>query len=120
MITGDGQNVRFYMNPHGGRADPNPNYVGKSRMKCKKDYGKECFVFAAGNRIVWQNGINKKGKITKKAAIAGKTLEILQELGFIHSAPVNIIRRIPSASLLISIKLSNPSLLSIFAITFTG
>ena len=25
------------MNPYGDRADPNPNYVGKSRMKCKKD-----------------------------------------------------------------------------------
>ena len=59
-----------------------PNYVGTAKSKCKKKSGQECFVFARGYTIVWQNGINNKRKLTKKEIQAGKTLQILHDLGF--------------------------------------
>ena len=59
------------------------NYVGRARKKCKEKSGKECFIFASKNRIVWDNGSDKKKRRLKKKDIkAGKTLQILQELGF--------------------------------------
>ena len=52
------------------------------KKRCKKKSGQECFEFANGYKIVWQNGINKKRRLKKKEIMAGKTLQILQELGF--------------------------------------
>ena len=65
------------------QTDP-ANYLGKARIRCEKQGHGECFVFAKGNKIVWQNGINsKKGtKIKKKEAKNGMVLIKLKELGF--------------------------------------
>ncbi len=65
------------------QTDPS-NYLGKARIKCEKQGHGECFVFAKGNKIVWQNGINpKKGtKIKKKEARNGMVSIKLKELGF--------------------------------------
>ena len=59
------------------------NYVGIARKKCKKESGQECFLFASRNKIVWDNGSDKKKRRLKRKDIrAGKTLQILEELGF--------------------------------------
>jgi hypothetical protein len=65
------------------QTDP-ANYLGKARIKCEKQGHGECFVFAKGNKIIWQNGINpKKGtKIKKEEAINGMVSIKLKELGF--------------------------------------
>ena len=82
VISPDGKHYQMWTNPW-NRPDPNPNYVGKARTKCKKESGQECFVFAQGYKILWDNGINKKKRtLTRKEINAGKTLQILQELGF--------------------------------------
>ena len=82
VISPDGKHYQMWTNPW-NRPDPNPNYVGKARIKCKKESGQECFVFAQGYKILWDNGINKKKRtLTKKEINAGKTLQILEELGF--------------------------------------
>ena len=82
VIAPNGRGSEYYANPHGQSADLNPHYIGQAKIRCKKKSGQECFVFANGYKIVWQNGINKKRRLTKKEIKAGKTLQILQELGF--------------------------------------
>ena len=50
---------------------------------CKKKSGQECYLFANGYKIVWDNGSNKKKRRLKKKDIrAGKTIPLLTELGF--------------------------------------
>ena len=81
VITSDGSGYSMYRHPLSVSNPDNTHYVGKARQKCKKKYGKECFVFANAYRIVWDNGSDKKRRILKKKEImAGKTLQILQEL----------------------------------------
>ncbi len=59
------------------------NYVGMLLKDCQKRSGKECFLFASGYKILWDNGSNKKRrKLKRKEIKAGKTKAILQELGF--------------------------------------
>ena len=83
VMSPNQRGIGYYMDPHGGNYDMSPNYVGKARTKCKKKSGgQECFVFAKGYTIVWQNGINNRRKLTKKEINAGKTLQILKETGF--------------------------------------
>lgn len=56
-------------------------------IDCKKKSGKECFLFASRYKIVWDNGSDKKRrKLKRKEIKAGKTLQILQELGFYDPA----------------------------------
>ena len=81
VISLDGKYHFMYRNTH-NNPDTSPHYVGRARQSCKKKSGQECFVFAQGYKILWDNGINKKRKLTKKEINAGKTLQILQELGF--------------------------------------
>ena len=81
IISPDGKHYEWFFNTHGGDVD-NVNYAGWALSRCKKESGQECFVFADGYKIVWQNGINKKRRLSQKEIKAGKTLEILQELGF--------------------------------------
>ena len=81
VISLDGKYHFMYRNTH-DNPDTSPHYVGRARQSCKKKSGQECFVFAQGYKILWDNGINKKRKLTKKEINAGKTLQILQELGF--------------------------------------
>ena len=67
IISKDGEQVHWYYDPHGDRADMNPNYLGKASVKCGKRGHGDCFVFAERRKIVWQNGINpKKGTLIKK------------------------------------------------------
>ena len=52
-------------------------------LQLRKKAGKECYLFANGYKIVWENGSNKKRrKLKRKEIRAGKTKAILQELVF--------------------------------------
>ena len=84
VISIDGRHEFHYVTPTRYQHNIAPgHYVGKARKECKKKSGKECFVFASRNRIVWDNGSDKKKRrLKKKDIMAGKTFQILQELGF--------------------------------------
>jgi len=64
------------------------NYSALAIKNCKqmaqKDgYPQECFLFATKNKIVWDNGSDKKRRRLLKSEIkAGKTFAILKELEF--------------------------------------
>ena len=61
----------------------NQHYAGMAVGDCKKKSGQECYLFANGYRIVWDNGSNKKKRRLKRKDIrAGKTIALLTELGF--------------------------------------
>ena len=61
----------------------NKAYWGMVISDCKKKSGQECYLFANGYKIVWNNGSNKKKRRLKKKDIrAGKTIALLTELGF--------------------------------------
>ena len=61
----------------------NKAYWGMVISDCKKKSGQECYLFANGYKIVWDNGSNKKKRRLKKKDIrAGKTIALLTELGF--------------------------------------
>ena len=63
------------------------NYVGMLLKDCQKRSGKECYLFASGYKILWDNGSEKKRrKLKRKEIRAGKTKAILQELGFYNPA----------------------------------
>jgi len=84
VISTDGREYDYFVMPqsYSGSFEPG-NYVGKALQSCKKRSGKECFVFADKYKIIWDNGSDKKKRRLKKKDIrAGKTLQILQELGF--------------------------------------
>ena len=59
------------------------HYTGQAIQTCEKKSGQECYLFSSRQRIVWDNGSDKKKrKLKRKDIKAGKTLQILQELGF--------------------------------------
>jgi len=61
----------------------NKAYWGIAISNCKKKSGQECYLFANGYKIVWDNGSDKKKRSLKKKDIkAGKTVALLTELGF--------------------------------------
>jgi len=84
ILSRNGKGRWWYYNDFGDNADMGPNYLGKARQKCEKLGHGECFLFAKGNKIVWQNGINpQKGtKVKKKEARNGMVSIKLKELGF--------------------------------------
>ena len=84
VISSDGRHVQAFVLPNNYQGSyEQGNYIGQARIKCRKQSGKECFVFAKKRRIVWDNGSDKsKRSLKKKDIMAGKTLQILQELGF--------------------------------------
>ena len=84
VIAYDGSAFYYYRHPLRIQQIDNQHYTGIARKNCKKrSGGKECFLFANGYRIVWDNGSDKKKRrLKKKDIMAGKTLQILQELGF--------------------------------------
>jgi len=83
VIASDGSEYSYYRHPLSVTQIDNQHYIGLARIDCKKRSGKECFLFAKGYRIVWDNGSDrKKRKLKKKDVMNGKTLQILQELGF--------------------------------------
>ena len=83
VIAYDGSEYSYYRHPLSVSQIDNKRYIALARKDCKKRSGKECFLFAKGYRIVWDNGSDKKKRrLKKKDIMAGKTLQILQELGF--------------------------------------
>jgi len=82
-ISTDGNTSFFFRHPAHVTQIDNKAYWGIAIAKCKKKSGKECFLFASGYKIVWDNGSNKKKRRLKKKDIkAGKTIALLTELGF--------------------------------------
>ena len=82
-ISTDGNTSFFFRHPlHVNQID-NKAYWGIAIKNCKKKSGKECFLFANGYKIVWDNGSNKKKrKLKQKDIKAGNTIALLTELGF--------------------------------------
>ena len=82
-ISVDGNTSYMFRHPlHVTQVD-SKSYWGIAISNCKKKSGQECYLFANGYRIVWDNGSNKKKRRLKKKDIkAGKTIALLTELGF--------------------------------------
>ena len=82
-ISVDGNYSSYFRHPFNVTQIDSKAYWGIAIAKCKKKSGKECFLFANGYKIVWNNGSNKKKRRLKKKDIkAGKTIALLTELGF--------------------------------------
>ena len=82
-ISVDGAYQAFIRHPLRVTQVDNKGYAGMVIGNCKKKSGQECYLFANGYRIVWDNGSNKKKRRLKKKDIrAGKTIALLTELGF--------------------------------------
>ena len=82
-ISIDGQHTSFFRHPkHIGQVD-NKHYAGMAIKSCKKKSGQDCFIFANGYKIKWDNGTSNKSRNLKIRDIkAGKTIAKLTELGF--------------------------------------
>jgi len=82
-ISVDGNYSSYFRHPFNVTQIDSKAYWGIAIAKCKKKSRKECFLFANGYKIVWDNGSNKKKRRLKKKDIkAGKTIALLTELGF--------------------------------------
>ena len=82
-ISVDGAHNFFFRHPLTVSEVDDKSYGGIAIKECKKKSGQECFLFANGYKIVWDNGSNKKKRRLKKRDIkAGKTIALLTELGF--------------------------------------
>ena len=82
-ISVDGAYQSFIIHPLRVSQVDNKAYWRMVIDDCKKKSGQECYLFANGYRIVWNNGSNKKKRRLKKKNIkAGKTIALLTELGF--------------------------------------
>ena len=82
-ISVDGNYSSYFRHPFNVTQIDSKAYWGIAIAQCKKKSGKECFLFANGYKIVWDNGSNKKKRRLKKKDIkAGKTIALLTELGF--------------------------------------
>ena len=82
-ISSDGSEFSYYRHPYSVTDIDNRKYGQMAISQCKKRSGQECFLFANGYKIVWDNGSDKKKRRLKRTEIkAGKTLVLLKELGF--------------------------------------
>ena len=62
-ITIDGSRSYWWYNPQGaGIPISNPS---AERAKCERHHGQSCSRFAKGRYVIWNNGINPKGKAAK-------------------------------------------------------
>ena len=66
VIASDGSEYSYYRHPLSVTQIDNQHYIGLARKDCKKRSGKECFLFAKGYRIVWDNGSDRKKKKVKE------------------------------------------------------
>ena len=67
VISADGRHYSWFMTPTRYEHNTAPgHYTGQAISKCKKISGQECFLFASRNRIVWDNGSDKKKKKIKE------------------------------------------------------
>ena len=83
-ISPDGDGFALFRHPLSVTHVDKKNYTLKVISNCKKRFKKkECYIFANAYKIVWDNGSDKKRrKLKYKEIRQGKTLQILQELGF--------------------------------------
>ena len=82
-ISADGAFYSFIRHPLSVTQVDSKGYAGMAVGDCKKKSGQECYLFANGYRIIWDNGSDrKKRRLKKKDIIAGKTIALLTELGF--------------------------------------
>jgi len=100
IISVDGNYTNYFVTPIRYKDNVAPgHYIGRAISKCKKKSGKECFLFARKNKILWDNGSDKKKRRLKRKDIrAGKTLQILQELGFYDGGTTQKISNIKKKS----------------------
>ena len=93
-ISVDGNTSYMFRHPlHVTQVDSKA-YWQTAIKNCKKKSGQECYLFANGYKIVWDNGSDKKKRRLKRKDIkAGKTIALLTELGFYDknlSSPTSI------------------------------
>jgi hypothetical protein len=82
-ISVDGNTSYMFRHPINVTQVDSKGYWGIAISNCKKKSGQECYLFANGYKIVWDNGSNKKKRRLKQRDIkAGKTIALLTELGF--------------------------------------
>ena len=84
-ISIDGKYNSFFRHPKhiADHQVDNSHYSGMAIQSCKKKSGKECYIFANGYKIKWDNGTSVKSRILKRKDIkVGKTIAKLTELGF--------------------------------------
>jgi hypothetical protein len=82
-ISVDGAYYSYFRHPYHVTTVDNKRYGAIAIKQCKEESGQECFLFANGYKIVWDNGSNKKKrKLKRKDIKAGKTIVLLTELGF--------------------------------------
>jgi len=84
VISVDGNYYSWFNTPVRYQSSVAPgHYTGRAISDCKKKSGQECYLFATRNKIVWDNGSDKKKRRLKRKDIkAGKTIALLTELGF--------------------------------------
>ena len=82
-ISVDGKYFSYFRHPLNVTEVDNKHYTGKAISKCRKKSGQECYTFAIGYRIKWDNGTSKKSRRLKRKDIkSGKTIAKLIEPGF--------------------------------------
>ena len=82
-ISVDGAYNSYFRHPYHVTNIDNKRYGAIAIKQCKEKSGQECFLFANGYKIVWNNGTNKKKrKLKRKDIKAGKTIALLTELSF--------------------------------------
>ena len=92
-ISVDGAHSSFFRHPLSVNQIDSKHYAGMAISDCQKKSGKECFLFANGYKIVWDNGSSKKKRRFKSKDIrAGKTIALLTDLGFYDGASSNEIK----------------------------
>ena len=82
-ISIDGSNYSFIRHPLSVEDVDSKNYSGMVVKECKKKSRQNCFLFANGYKIVWNNGTHKSERRLKRRDIKdGRTIDILKQLGF--------------------------------------
>ncbi len=82
-ISIDGKHLSYFRHPYHVTEVDNKHYTGIAISNCQKKSGQQCYTFAVGYRIRWDNGTSKKSrKLKRKEIKAGKTIAKLIELGF--------------------------------------
>ena len=82
-VSEDGTNFAYFRHPLHVTEVDGKQYAGLAVKDCQKKSGKKCYLFANGYKIVWDNGSEKKRRRLKRKEVrAGKTIDILIELGF--------------------------------------
>ena len=82
-ISVDGKHFSYFRHPYHVTEVDNKHYTGMAISDCQKKSNQQCYTFAVGYRIKWDNGTSKKSrKLKRKEVKAGKTIDKLIELGF--------------------------------------